>query len=114
MLRDVHAGHTVLGIFYGHPGIFVNPSHRAIAIAREEGFEARMLPGVSAEDYMFADLGFDPATFGCAAYEASGLIYRGRRLDPTINNIIWQVGGVGVTTMAYDVSVEEANSSLRF
>jgi hypothetical protein len=61
MLRYVRAGHNVIGIFYGHPGVFVSPAHRAIAIAREEGFKAKMLLGISAEDVLFTDLGVDPA-----------------------------------------------------
>nr|P9WEM9.1 RecName: Full=Methyltransferase/ribosomally synthesized type I borosin cyclic peptide precursor pocMA; AltName: Full=Type I borosin cyclic peptide biosynthesis cluster protein MA; Contains: RecName: Full=N-methyltranferase pocM; Contains: RecName: Full=Ribosomally synthesized type I borosin core peptide; Flags: Precursor [Porodaedalea chrysoloma] len=102
MLRDVRAGHTVLGVFYGHPGVFVSPSHRAIAIARDEGYKARMLPGVSAEDYLFADLGFDPATHGCTSYEATDLLVRNKPLNASTHNIIWQVGGVGVGTMVFD------------
>ncbi|KAI6042262.1 tetrapyrrole methylase [Pisolithus marmoratus] len=104
MLKDVRAGFNVLGIFYGHPGVFVSPSHRAIAIAREEGFRAKMLPGVSAEDYMVADLGFDPAFPGCMSHEATGILIHNRKLDPSIHNIIWQVGGIGVGTMVFDNS----------
>jgi uncharacterized protein YabN with tetrapyrrole methylase and pyrophosphatase domain len=104
MLKDVRAGHDVLGIFYGHPGVFVSPTHRAIAIAREEGYKARMLPGISAEDCLFADLGIDPAINGCVTHEATELLMRDRALNPSVHNIIWQVGGVGVTTMVFDVS----------
>ncbi|CUA78287.1 hypothetical protein RSOLAG22IIIB_13042 [Rhizoctonia solani] len=104
MLREVRAGHKVLGIFYGHPGVFVHPSHRAITIAREEGYEAKMLPGVSAEDYMFADLGFDPCVFGCMSSEATELIAHNRSLDTSVHNIIWQVGGIGVGTLEYEKS----------
>ncbi len=35
MLREVRAGLDVVGVFYGRPGVFVNPSHRALAIRRE-------------------------------------------------------------------------------
>lgn len=38
MMKDVRAGQNVLGIFYGHPGAFVSPTRRAIAIARDEGY----------------------------------------------------------------------------
>ncbi|KAG6331561.1 hypothetical protein ID866_7527 [Astraeus odoratus] len=102
MLKDVRAGYDVLGIFYGHPGVFVSPSHRAIAIARDEGFQAKMLPGISAEDYMFADLGFDPAVPGCMTQEATAIVVQNKRLDPSVHNIIWQVGGVGVHDMIFD------------
>jgi len=102
MLIEVRAGYNVLGIFYGHPGVFVSPSHRAIALAREEEYNAKMLPGISAEDYLFADLEFDPATYGCMTSEATELLMRNTPLNTSVHNIIWQVGAVGVTTMVYD------------
>ena len=43
MLQSVREGLNVVGVFYGHPGVFVNPSHRAIAIARQEGHAAFMV-----------------------------------------------------------------------
>ncbi len=36
----VKAGQKVCEVFYGHPGVFVNPSHDAIARVRELGLEA--------------------------------------------------------------------------
>jgi hypothetical protein len=82
--------------------VFVSPSHRAIALAREEGYDAKMLPGISAEDYLFADLEFDPATYGCMTSEATELLMRNTPLNTSVHNIIWQVGSVGVTTMVFD------------
>ncbi|OAX31275.1 tetrapyrrole methylase, partial [Rhizopogon vinicolor AM-OR11-026] len=104
MLKAVRAGRDVLNVFYGHPGVFVSPSHRAIAMAREEGYKARMLPGISAEDYMFADLEFDPALSGCKTCEATEILLRDKPLDPSVHNIIWQVGSVGVTDMEFEKS----------
>lgn len=104
MLREVRAGHNVLGVFYGHPGVFVSPSHRAIAIARGEGYKAVMLPGVSAEDYLFAEVGFDPAVLGCMTCEATELLLRDRPLNTSIHNIIWQVGSISITDMTFNVS----------
>ncbi|OAX42040.1 tetrapyrrole methylase [Rhizopogon vinicolor AM-OR11-026] len=104
MLKAVRTGHDVLGVFYGHPGVFVSPSHRAIAVARQEGYSAKMLPGISAEDYMFADLEFDPALSGCKTCEATEILLRDKPLDPTLQNIIWQVGSVGVVDMEFSKS----------
>lgn len=95
MLAEVRAGKKVVGAFYGHPGVFVWPSHKAIAIAREEGFEARMEPGISAEDCLYADLGIDPGRCGCQHYEASQLLLYERRIDPSAYLILWQVGVAG-------------------
>ena len=98
MLALVRCGGHVCVAFYGHPGVFVNPSHEAIRRARAEGFEARMLPGVSAEACLFADLGVDPSAFGCQSYEATDLLARGRPIDPSAALILWQIGVLGNLT----------------
>jgi uncharacterized protein YabN with tetrapyrrole methylase and pyrophosphatase domain len=95
ILTYVRSGMDVCAAFYGHPGVFVYPSHEAIRIARAEGFPATMLPGVSAEDCLFADLGFDPARHGCQSFEATDFLLYGRQFDPRCSLILWQVGLVG-------------------
>jgi hypothetical protein len=74
---------------------FATVPHRAIATAREEGFEAVMDAGVSAEDCLYADLGIDPGRVGCQHYEASQFIVYRRRIDPSAYLVLWQVGMVG-------------------
>lgn len=95
MLAGARAGRTVCAAFYGHPGVFVYPSHEAIRRARAEGIRAIMEPGVSAEDCLFADLGLDPAVVGCAQYEATDFLVYRRRPDPSAGLILWQIGAVG-------------------
>lgn len=95
MLHYVRQGRKVVAVFYGHPGIFATPTHRAVTIARREGYSATMRPGISALDYLIADVGFDPMIPGLLSYEASDLLLRQRRLDPTVHTVIWQVGTVG-------------------
>src|SRR6266853_1887408 len=80
--------------YYGHPGIFVAPSHKSIKVAREEGYSARMLPAVSSLDCLFCDLGIDPAT-GCQVFEATDLLLRQRNLDVFSHSIIWQIAATG-------------------
>lgn len=98
MLAPVREGRSVCVALYGHPGVFVYPSHEAIRRARAEGHPARMLPGVSAEDCLFSDLGLDPAIHGIRSYEATDFLVRRRPVDPTTGLILWQVGAIGVTT----------------
>jgi uncharacterized protein YabN with tetrapyrrole methylase and pyrophosphatase domain len=98
MLVEVRAGRTVVGAFYGHPGVFAKVPHDAIAQARREGFAAHMEPGVSAEDCLYADLGIDPGRLGCQHYEASQLMFYRRRIDPSAYLILWQVGIAGDRT----------------
>ncbi|MBD0694921.1 SAM-dependent methyltransferase [Streptomyces sp. CBMA123] len=95
VLHFVRAGRRVAAVFYGHPGIFVLSSHRAVRIARREGHRAVMRPGISALDVLCADLGVDPSTPGMQTFEASDLLIRDRRIDPGLHLVLWQVGIVG-------------------
>jgi len=92
ILRSVREGKQVCAAFYGHPGVFVLPSHLAVRAAQEEGFEARMLPAVSAEDCLFADLGVDPADAGCQTYEATDFLVSPKAVEPSASLILWQIG----------------------
>lgn len=108
LLEPVREGKLVCGVFYGHPGLFVTPSHKAIEVARSEGYEAFMLPGVSAADCLYADVGFDPATAGGQFYEATDLLVHRRILHPDNHVIIWQIGCVG----DFSSRVDAGNSNL--
>jgi precorrin-6B methylase 1 len=95
MIAEVRAGKRVCAVFYGHPGIFAWSPHKVIEVARAEGYQAHMEPGVSAEDCLYADLGIDPGRVGCQHLEASQLLFFERNLDTTSNVILWQLGVVG-------------------
>jgi hypothetical protein len=97
ILASVRVGRNVCAAFYGHPGVFAFPSHEAIRRARAEGFSARMLPAVSAEDCLFADLGVDPGEHGCQSYEATDFLVCRRTVDTTAALVLWQVAFIGVT-----------------
>lgn len=90
ILDEVRSGKTVCAAFYGHPGIFACISHMAIAAARAEGFSAEMLPGISAEDCLVADLGLDPGRTGMQSMEATQFMMFERKIDPTALLILWQ------------------------
>jgi len=96
ILAPVREGLSVCAAFYGHPGVFVTPAHEAIRRARVEGYSAEMLPGISAEDCIVAELGFDPGARGCQSFEATDFLLRHRRFDPTSHLLLWQIGGIGV------------------
>jgi uncharacterized protein YabN with tetrapyrrole methylase and pyrophosphatase domain len=93
--NSVRAGIKACAVFYGHPGVFVFPAHMVVRQLRLEGYRAVMLPGVSAEDCMFADLGFDPASVGCLSYEATDFLVHRRVVDIRSHLIIWQIGAIG-------------------
>lgn len=95
ILESVRAGNDVCVVAYGHPGVFAYPMHEAISRARDEGYDATMLAGVSAEDCMFADLGIDPGRDGCQSFEATDFLIRRRIFDPRSALILWQIGVIG-------------------
>jgi uncharacterized protein YabN with tetrapyrrole methylase and pyrophosphatase domain len=95
ILACVRSGEKTVAAFYGHPGVFAYPSHESIRRARQEGFSARMLPGISSEDCLFADLGVDPAVGGCQSYEATDFLLNSLLIDPSSQLVLWQIGTLG-------------------
>jgi hypothetical protein len=75
--------------------VFAWAPHKSIEVARQEGYEAHMEPGISSEDCLYADLGIDPGTYGCQHFEASQFMLYRRRVDPSAWLMLWQVGLAG-------------------
>ena len=71
-----------------------------IELVEAEGFDAVMVPGISAEDCLIADLGIDPGKFGCQQFEASQFMFYKRRFDPSCYLVLWQIGLAGDKSMA--------------
>lgn len=94
IIGEVTAGKRTVAAFYGHPGVFTYPSHESVRRARAAGYPARMLPAVSAEDCLFADLGIDPGD-GCQSFEATDFVFGRRPFDRTAHLVLWQVGHFG-------------------
>jgi len=99
MVELVKQGYKVCTIFYGHPGIFVLSTHMAHKQLQKMGYAVKMLPGISADACLFADLNLDPATTGCQAFEATQLLLTERSIDTGAALIIWQIGLVGEHTL---------------
>lgn len=95
ILQAVRSGKQICAVFYGHPGVFVYPAHEAVRRARAGGFKAIMLPGISAEDCLFADLGVDPARTGCQTFDATSFLLFSRKPDVTASLVLWQIGVIG-------------------
>jgi precorrin-6B methylase 1 len=95
MLRSVRSGFKVVGVFSGHPGVFVMASRRAISIAREEGYSARMFPAVSSVDCLFADLAVDPGVYGFQIVKAGSVLRSRVQLATGSHVALLQIGSVG-------------------
>ena len=101
ILTSVRAGLNTCVALYGHPGVFAYPAHESIRRARSEGFSAWMLPGISAEDCLYADLGLDPADSGCQSYEATHFMLNVPYINPSSTLVLWQVGVIGHSLYQY-------------
>ena len=97
ILAAVRDGANVCAAFYGHPAICLVPGLESVRRARSEGYAAQLLPGISFEDCLFADLGVDPSTSGRLLYEATDFLLRPRHFDPAAALVLLQVGAIGVT-----------------
>jgi hypothetical protein len=91
IMEELRQGGRLCVVFYGHPGVLVAAGHQAIRRARAEGHGARMLPGVSSLDCLFADLGVDPGAEGCQIFDAGVLLERRRPLDPHTPLVLHQI-----------------------
>ena len=97
--NEVRAGKRVCAAYYGHPGVFVNPTHKVIKLLQAEGYSAKMDPGISAEDCLVADLGIDPGRTGCQAIESTQFLFYKHQINPHCLLILWQVSLSGDHTL---------------
>lgn len=91
----VLGGANVCAAFYGHPGVLAHATHWAIESVRLAGGSAVMLPAVSADGCLFADLGVNPGDNGWQCFEATNFVLRQKAPDPTSELVLWQVGVIG-------------------
>jgi hypothetical protein len=96
VVAPLRQGLRVCAAFYGHPGVLVHAARLAIERARTAGFSAHMLPAISCEDCLFAELGIDPAVTGRVLFDATDFLIRPRRFDTSAALILMQAGAVGV------------------
>lgn len=88
-------------VTYGHPTVFAQPFIAAANMARKKKYDVLILPGISAEDCLFADFSIDPGTYGCYSVEATSLLLRKNKFDTRSHLIIWQVGMIGDLSTHY-------------
>lgn len=97
ILGELESAGDLCVAFYGHAGVLTYPAWESIRRARATGKRARMLPAISTEDSLFADLGLDIARSGLQSFEATRFLYYRYNFDPCAGLLLWQVGGLGET-----------------
>jgi uncharacterized protein YabN with tetrapyrrole methylase and pyrophosphatase domain len=97
VMERVRLDRNVCMVTYGHPGVFDDSSHEAVRRAREEGFRAELLPGISSIDCLFVDLGIDPGGRGLQLFDATDFIVSRRTPDIAVPLVLWQISVIGQT-----------------
>ncbi|WP_350976754.1 SAM-dependent methyltransferase [Shewanella sp. AC34-MNA-CIBAN-0136] len=107
ILDEVRLGKLVVCALYGHPGVFSCVAHWSIKQARSEGLDASMLPGISAEACLWADLGIDPGNSGHQSFEATQFMLYHHVPDPTTHLLLWQIALAGEHTLTQFSSTKD-------
>jgi len=102
VFKDIDADRDVCVVFYGHPGVFVDPGPAMMRRAQALDVQALMLPGISAADALYADLGLDPGREGVQMFSATDFLLRRRTIDTSVPLILWQMGAIGQDNGASD------------
>lgn len=96
VIEQLYQDKHVCFVLYGHPTVFSKPGLDAVKIAKEKGYFAKVLPGISAEDCLFADLLIDPGSKGCQSFEATDFLIHQRLFDVSSHLILWQIDAIGI------------------
>jgi len=95
ILDELESAGDLCVAFYGHPGVLSYPAWESIRRARATGKRARMLPAISTEDALFADLGIDIGRAGLQSFEATRFLYYKYNFDSSAGLLLWQVSVLG-------------------
>jgi Tetrapyrrole (Corrin/Porphyrin) Methylases len=95
ILSEVEVAGDVCVAFYGHPGVLSYPARESMRRAKAMGMPARMLPAISTEDSLFADLGIDIGSAGLQSYEATRFLFNKYKFDTSTGLVLWQLGVLG-------------------
>lgn len=96
VLEHLYQKKHVCFALYGHPSVFSKPGLAAVKQAQEQGYIAKILPAISAEACLFADLLIDPGSSGCQSFEATDFLIHQRQFSTYSHLILWQIDAVGI------------------
>jgi uncharacterized protein YabN with tetrapyrrole methylase and pyrophosphatase domain len=112
VMRAVRRGQNVCMAFSGHPSICIDPTRKVYDMARQEGFRCVMLPGLSALDCFFADVGINPMKEGCRIFDTTRFLIRKHRVDRSSGLLLLQVSNLGKKTHQITDAPEEGRLKL--
>jgi tetrapyrrole methylase family protein / MazG family protein len=92
ILKNLEKYAYVCVVLYGHPTVYAKPALDAVILAKQRGYYAEILPAISAENCLFADLLINPGASGSLSVEATALLKYRKKIDISYHVIIWQIG----------------------
>jgi len=92
IINSLDSYNHVCVVFYGHPTVFVESGLSALNEVEKKGIESLILPAISAEDCLFADMKIDPSDGGCFSIDATEFLVKEKKIDTTSHLILWQIG----------------------
>lgn len=98
---------------YGHPMYFVDPSRIVINEAPKHDLEVEVIPGISAIDCLYIDIGLDPSEDGLQIFEATDVLIREFELNPEVPAFLLQIGSVESTLYSMDDSKPERFTNIK-
>lgn len=104
IINQLEATHLLCLVIYGHPTVLVQPSIYAAQAAINKGHYVNVMPAISAESCLFADLLIDPSSCGCQSFEATDFLIYQREFESSSHLILWQPSVIGLknTTVNYN------------
>lgn len=96
VLEHLYQNKHVCFVLYGHPCVYAKPGLDAVKKAKQKGYYAKILPAISAEACLFADLLIDPGSSGCQSFEASDFLIHQRQFNISSHLILWQINAIGI------------------
>lgn len=94
ILKNVRDNKHVCVVIYGHPCVYSSPGLNAAKQAKAEGFYSKILPGISAEACLFADLMINPGDIGYQSFEATDFLLHKKKFNPSCHLILWQADAI--------------------
>lgn len=95
ILECLEINNHVCVVVYGHPTVCTEPALNAARVAKKQGIYTKVLPAISAEACLYADLLIDPSSCGSQSYEALDFLINQRIPSITSHLILWQPGMLG-------------------
>jgi hypothetical protein len=106
--RVIHLAESsgpIVSLCYGHPMVYSRMSQLIVAHCREHGLRLRILSGISSIAEIMTALRLDIAARGLASVFANQLLDPRRRIDPTLDLLVMQPGGLGETSLCRDATL---------